>query len=168
MILSNALFTKTQQRVLGLLYGTPGKSFYTNEIVRIAAVGRGTVTRELVKLAAAGVLSVTASGNQKHYQANPECPVYAELVKIARKLFEVEIPKSEPKVKPKQKPKTKSVKAKPKAVQKPVNIVTEKPNVVIEEKLQEPKLVVEKVAPKPDVKPDITITVDDEGQMGFF
>jgi len=172
MILSNSLFTKTQQRVLGLLYGAPGKSFYTNEIVRIAAVGRGTVTRELVKLAAAGVLTVSAEGNQKHYQANSDCPVYAELVKIARKLFDVEIPKSEFKVKPKAKPKSKQkpkpVKAKPKVAQKPAEDAVEKPKAVVEEKPQEPELVVEKDAPKSVVKRDITITVDDEGQMGFF
>jgi len=155
MILSNALFTKTQQRVLGLLYGAPGKSFYTNEIVRIAAVGRGTVTRELVKLAAAGVLTVSAEKNQKHYQANPDCLVYAELVKIARKLFEIEIPKPKPKTKPK-------------AVQKPVKKIAEKPKVVVEEKLQEPRSFVESEVPKSGVEPSINITVDDEGQMGFF
>lgn len=108
--LSNSLFTKTQQRVLGLLYGAPGRSFYTNEIVRIAAVGRGAVTRELAKLAESGVLKVHAEGNQKHYQANSACPVYADLVKIARKLFDVEIPK--PSVKP---VKAKSTQVKPKA-----------------------------------------------------
>jgi len=161
-ILSNSLFTKTQQRVLGLLYGAPGKSFYTNEIVRIAAIGRGTVTRELVKLAAAGVLTVSAAGNRKHYQANPDCLVYAELVKIARKLFDVEIPKAEPKVKPKKKP----VQAKPAQTQ--VKKASEKPAVVVEEKPQALQPVVEKVAPKTRVKTGITITVDDEGQMGFF
>ncbi len=160
MILSNALFTKTQQRVLGLLFGAPGKSFYTNEIVRIAAVGRGTVTRELAKLAEAGVLKVSAEKNQKHYQANPDCLVYAELVKIARKLFDVEIPKAEPKKKPTQ--------AKLKSAQKQVEKATEKPAVVVEEKPQELKPVAEKVAPKTRVKTGITITVDDEGQMGFF
>jgi len=164
VILSNALFTKTQQRVLGLLYGAPGKSFYTNEIVRIAAVGRGTVTRELVKLAAAGVLTVSAAGNRKHYQANPDCLVYAELVKIAGKLFDVEVPKAEPKVKPKKKP----VKAKSKPVQQQAKKAAEKPSVVVDEKPQELKPVVEKVALKTRVKTGITITVDDEGQMGFF
>ena len=43
----NALFSKTQQRVLGLLFGAPDTRFYTNEIVRRADMGRGTVTREL-------------------------------------------------------------------------------------------------------------------------
>ena len=164
MILSNALFTKTQQRVLGLLYGAPSKTFYTNEIVRIAAVGRGTVTRELVRLATAGVLTLTAVGNQKHYQANPGCAVYVELVKIARKLFDVEILKSEPKVKPK----SKLVKAKPKAVRKLVNKAVEKPVKVVKEKLLESEPVVEKVALSSVVKSGVTITVDDEGQLGFF
>ena len=39
---------------------------------------------------------------------------------------------------------------------------------VVEEKPQELKPVAEKVAPKTRVKKGITITVDDEGQMGFF
>ncbi len=41
--IGDALFTKTQQRVLGLLYGRPNESFYTNDIVRRADMGRGTV-----------------------------------------------------------------------------------------------------------------------------
>ena len=31
MNIGDALFTTTQQRVLGLLFGNPEKSFYTNE-----------------------------------------------------------------------------------------------------------------------------------------
>ena len=48
--IGDALFTKTQQRVLGLLYGKPDRRFYTNEIVRLADMGRGTVRRELERL----------------------------------------------------------------------------------------------------------------------
>ena len=51
--IADALFTKTQQRVLGLLYGKPDRSFYTNEIVRWADMGRGTVRRELERLISA-------------------------------------------------------------------------------------------------------------------
>jgi len=142
--ISDALFTKTQQRVLGLLFGAPGKSFYTNEIVRIAGVGRGTVTRELVKLVEAEVLTVSAEGNQKHYQVNPECPVYAELVKISRKLFSVEAEVSKPK---------KPVKVTAKDAQKPVK-----------KKLQEPKPVVKKETPEPEVES----TVYEEEQLSFF
>ena len=48
--IGDALFTKTQQKVLGLLFAKPDKSFYTNEIMRWAAIGRGTVSRELNRL----------------------------------------------------------------------------------------------------------------------
>ncbi|MCI0505102.1 MAG: nucleotidyltransferase domain-containing protein [Gammaproteobacteria bacterium] len=85
--IGDALFTKTQQRVLGLLYGKPEQSFYTNEIVRWAAMGRGTVRRELDRLVAAGLLVVTREGNQHHYRANSETPVYRELLGIVRKTF---------------------------------------------------------------------------------
>jgi len=87
--IGNALFTKTQQRVLGLLYGTPDKSFYTNEIMRWADMGRGTIRRELDRLVNAGLLSVTPEGNQKHYQAKQDNPVYTELLGIVRKTFGV-------------------------------------------------------------------------------
>jgi len=85
--ISDALFTKTQQRVLGLLYGKPDKSFYTNEIVRRAAMGRGTISRELERLVSAGLLLVSHEGNQHHYRANPDNPVFHELLGIVKKTF---------------------------------------------------------------------------------
>jgi predicted nucleotidyltransferase len=85
--IGDALFTKTQQRVLGLLYGKPDRSFYTNEIVRWADMGRGTISRELSRLVSAGLLVASREGNQHHYRANPDNPVYSELVGIVRKTF---------------------------------------------------------------------------------
>ena len=85
--IGDALFTKTRQRVLGLLYGKPDKSFYTNDIVRRAAMGRGTISRELERLVSAGLLLVTQEGNQRHYRANPDNPVYHELSGIVKKTF---------------------------------------------------------------------------------
>lgn len=77
--LADALFTKVQQRVLGVLFGNPGRTFYANEIIALAGTGTGAVQRELTKLAAARLVSVTRVGNQKHYQANAAAPVYEEL-----------------------------------------------------------------------------------------
>ncbi|MCK4710917.1 MAG: nucleotidyltransferase domain-containing protein [Gammaproteobacteria bacterium] len=85
--IADALFTKTQQRVLSLLFGKPDTSFYTNEIVRRANMGRGTIIRELEKLVSSGLLTVTRSGNQNHYQANRYSPVYEELLGVVRKTF---------------------------------------------------------------------------------
>lgn len=90
--LSEALFTTTQQRVLGLLFGKPDQSFYANEIARWAQVGKGSLMRELDRLQQAGVLTLTRQGNQTHYQANPDCPIYAELLGIARKTFGIAEP----------------------------------------------------------------------------
>lgn len=87
--LSDALFTKTQQRVVGLLFGNPDRSYYANEIVRFAGAGIGSVQRELEKLTAAGLLSVTKIGNQKHYQANRQSPIFEELRGIVLKTFGV-------------------------------------------------------------------------------
>ena len=87
--IGDALFTKTQQKVLGLLFGKPDKSFYTNEIMRSAAMGRGTVSRELDRLVSAGLISITKEGNQNHYQANESNSIYKELVSIVKKSFGV-------------------------------------------------------------------------------
>ena len=85
--ISDALFTKTQQRVLGILFGKPDQSFYTNEIVRRADMGRGTVTRELERLVNSGLVTLRPEGNQNHYQANPDSPVYHEILGLVRKTF---------------------------------------------------------------------------------
>jgi uncharacterized protein len=87
MTIADALFTITQQRLLGLLYGHPGRSFYTNEIKRWAQVGTGSMARELEKLTSAGLITATRQGNQIHYQANPDTPIYQELMAIVRKTF---------------------------------------------------------------------------------
>jgi predicted nucleotidyltransferase len=83
--LSETLFSKTQRGVIGLLFGNPQRSFYANEIVRHADAGIGTVQRELARLSAAGLLTVSRVGNQKHYQANREAPIFEELEAIVVK-----------------------------------------------------------------------------------
>lgn len=90
--LSNALFTATQKRVLGLLFGKPDQSFYTNEIARWAQVGKGSLMRELERLQRSGVLTMTRQGNQTHYQANPHCPIYSELLGIVQKTIGIAEP----------------------------------------------------------------------------
>jgi predicted nucleotidyltransferase len=83
--LAAALFTGTQQRVLGLLFGQPDRSFYATEIIALAGVGSGAVQRELARLAQSGLVTLKPVGNQKHYQANPDSPIFEELCGITRK-----------------------------------------------------------------------------------
>ena len=77
--LADALFTTTQQRVLSLLFGHPSRSFYASELIKLTGSGSGAVQRELQRLAASGLVTVTRVGRQKHYQANPDSPVFEEL-----------------------------------------------------------------------------------------
>jgi predicted nucleotidyltransferase len=74
---------------MAALFGQPQRSFYTNELVRLADSGIGGVQRELASLSACGLLNVSAKGNQKHYQANADAPVFDELCAIVRKTFGV-------------------------------------------------------------------------------
>ena len=75
--LADALFTRTQQRVLGMLFGQPDRSFYANELVR--AAGSGAAQRELARLQLAGLIVGRRIGRQKHYEANRESPLFEEL-----------------------------------------------------------------------------------------
>jgi len=83
--LAGAIFTRTQQRVLGLLFGDPDRSYYASELIRRAGAGSGGVQRELARLEAAGLVTTRRVGSQKHFQANPESPVFPELRAIIEK-----------------------------------------------------------------------------------
>ncbi len=85
--LADALFASTRQRVLGYLFGQPGRSFFANELIGLTGSGSGAVQRELRRFEESGLVNVTRRGNQKHYQANPTSPVFTELCGIAQKTF---------------------------------------------------------------------------------
>jgi predicted nucleotidyltransferase len=82
---ADALFSKSQQRVLALIFGNPGRSFYANEVIALAGSGSGAVQRELAKLASAGLVTITRIGNQKHYQANSNAAVFESLHELVLK-----------------------------------------------------------------------------------
>jgi DNA-binding MarR family transcriptional regulator len=62
--IADALFSKTQQRVLGIVFGEPDRSFLGTEVIQRAAVGRGSVQRELSRLVDTGLVTVRRVGNQ--------------------------------------------------------------------------------------------------------
>jgi predicted nucleotidyltransferase len=85
--LADALFSRVQQKVLGLLFGNPDRAYYTNEIIRLSQSGTGAVQRELAKLEAVGLVTMKQVGNQKLYQANRETYLFLELRSIVLKTF---------------------------------------------------------------------------------
>jgi len=90
--LGNALFTTTQQRVLGYLFGQPMRSFFANELISLTGSGSGAVQRELKRLVESGLVTVRRVGNQKHFQANPDAPIFSELTGIVQKTFGLAVP----------------------------------------------------------------------------
>lgn len=83
--LADALFTSVQQRVLGLLFGQPERRYQGIELIRLVGAGSGATHRLLRRLAASGLVQVEAQGRQKYYKANPDSPVFNELVALIRK-----------------------------------------------------------------------------------
>src|SRR6185436_10782044 len=77
--LADALFSPVQQRVLALLFGQPERSFRSTEVIALAGSGTGAAHRQLVRLADSGLVTATRVGNQKHYQANRDSPIFSEL-----------------------------------------------------------------------------------------
>lgn len=84
---ADALFTSTQQRLLAILFGQAERSFYARELIGLTGSGSGAVQRELMRLLQSGLLITTTVGNQKHYQANSQAPIFQELRSIVTKTF---------------------------------------------------------------------------------
>lgn len=76
---STTLFGKTRRAVLSLLFTHTDEAFYLRQIVRAIGAGLGAVQRELKRLTEAGIIRRTVRGRQVYYQANPDCPLFAEL-----------------------------------------------------------------------------------------
>jgi predicted nucleotidyltransferase len=84
-MLSSVLFTDYRRKVLDLLLLQPDAQYHLREIARLTGTQPGTLARELAKLVVAGVLLKVPVGNQVHYRANCECPIFTELSSILRK-----------------------------------------------------------------------------------
>ena len=80
-----SLFGKTRQALLAQLYTRSDEALLQEQLIRLAALGRGTVQRELEFLTRAAILRRTVHGRQVYFQANPECPIYPELKALIAK-----------------------------------------------------------------------------------
>jgi predicted nucleotidyltransferase len=83
--LADALFSRTQQRLFVLLFGQSERSFFATELIGLAQSGSGAVQRELDRLEKSGLVTTRRFGNQKHFQANRNAPIFQELRAIVLK-----------------------------------------------------------------------------------
>lgn len=85
--LSDALFNKTKQKVLGIMFVQPDRELHMREIARMAKITVSSIQRELELLTKSGILLSSKQGNQIIFKANEQCPIYDELLGFARKTF---------------------------------------------------------------------------------
>lgn len=83
--LASALFTKSQQRVLGLVFGQPERAFYLSELIALAGAGSGAVQREVTRLVASGLVAMSSREGRKVYKADESSPIFSELCSIVDK-----------------------------------------------------------------------------------
>lgn len=85
MSLASAIFSESQIRLFEWLFGQPDRIFHLSELRRLSGLGSASVQRELQRLTKAGLVLSDRVGNLRRFQANPDSPVYAELVSLVRK-----------------------------------------------------------------------------------
>jgi predicted nucleotidyltransferase len=90
MSIASALFSDSQARVLRWLFGQPDRGFHLSELRRLSGLGSASLQRELKRLAEAGLVQSVRVGNLRRFQANPDSPVFGELVALTRKTLGAE------------------------------------------------------------------------------
>ncbi|MGD0462913.1 MAG: helix-turn-helix domain-containing protein [Tepidisphaeraceae bacterium] len=75
----DVLMPKNRQRLLGALFGQPGRAWYAAELARHLGVLRSGVQRDLKALAGAGLLKSYRKGHMVFFQANEHAPLFPEL-----------------------------------------------------------------------------------------
>ena len=86
MSASDLLFpNKYRRAVLSMLLMNPQRTLHLRELARLTGASPGTLKKELDALTEAGLLNVQRVGNQTHFSANVEHPVYPELAGLIRK-----------------------------------------------------------------------------------
>lgn len=84
---ADALFPRTRQSVLALLFGQPDERFYLSDIARRSGGAVGQVQRELDRLTQSGLILREPQAKEVYFRANPASAVYHELVTLVAKTF---------------------------------------------------------------------------------
>ncbi len=90
MSIATALFSDSQARLFCWLFGQPERSYHLSELRRLSELGSASLQRELNRLVDAGLVLSERVGNLRRFQANPQSPVFAELVALTRKTLGTE------------------------------------------------------------------------------
>ncbi len=83
--IADALFSKTKQAALGLLFAQDHAPVHLRELARQAGVSPAMMAKELQVLLRAGLVAEKRDGNRRLFSAERSSPVFEELAAIARK-----------------------------------------------------------------------------------
>ena len=83
--IADALFSRTKQAAIGVLFTRPGQAVHLRELARLAGVSPPMMAKEMALMLRAGLVSEQRDGNRRLFSANPGSPVFEELAGIARK-----------------------------------------------------------------------------------
>jgi len=87
---ADILFTPSVQRVLAATLAHPERAYTLQELLAVAASGRGNTQQQIERLLSAGVLvEAPRRGRHRSIKANVEYLLYPELCSILRKTFGV-------------------------------------------------------------------------------
>lgn len=92
MSVGSALFSDAQAKLYPWIFGQPQRDFHVSELRRLTGLGSASLQRELKRLSEAGLIRARWMGNQRRLQANPEAPVFADLVALVTKTIGVAEP----------------------------------------------------------------------------
>lgn len=90
MSLSSALFTSSQSRVLGWIFGHPEREFHFSELLRLTQLSSASLQRELNRLSESGIVNSKKIGNLRIFKANQKSPVYQELHGLVQKTLGID------------------------------------------------------------------------------
>ena len=84
-MLAELLGSGLRAKIIGWLFTHPDEDFFVRQLESLLGEDSTNLSRELARLERLGILTCLARGRQKHYRANPSCPIHAELRSIASK-----------------------------------------------------------------------------------
>ena len=95
-MLDKLISSSARVKVLRLLLLNEERRYYQREIAELAGLPVRAVQREGARLTEIGLLQRVEDGNRVYFQANPACPIFAELKRILLKTVAIELLLSEP------------------------------------------------------------------------
>ena len=77
--LEQLLGSRLRAKLLSWLLSHPGERYFVRQLAGILGEDSTNLSRELSRLESMGILSGSREGQQKYFQADPDCPIYPEL-----------------------------------------------------------------------------------------